>query len=172
MSRAGRKRKLVKRQPNGQPYRPPADAREVVIDARMRHFKVTKQRAVEQWAGYEFGRMAMKGLFGHPSDAQRAVDAVEEYVQAVADYMRVKAPQMPMPRAMDYMAGRGTSLSAGPSDAQVRRIVIRYEDAIAKLAPAGGIARMAFHDVVFHDRPCAPDRVIAVETCVRLLQGR
>lgn len=174
MAKAGRKRKTVKRQPNGQPYRPPADPREVVIGARLRQFGYSKEKATHPWAGYELGRMVLAGLFGPPqeNDAHRAIAAAEQYVQIVADYMRHKCPGQPMPKAMDYLAGRGTSLTPDPSRSYVNRIVERYEAETKKLAQAGGIARMVFHDVVFHDRKCAPDRIEAVETCVRLLMGR
>lgn len=170
MAKAGRKRKAVRRYPNGQPVH--ADPREVVVASRMRQFGFSKDRAKSGWAGYEIGRMALQGVFGPDHIAQKAIDAVEDYVQAMADYMRYKCPGQPMPKAMDYLAGRGIALTEEPSEAKIRRIVVRYNDALGKLAGASGLDKMVFHEVAFHDRKCAPHRVEAVENCVRLLMGR
>lgn len=171
-SRAGRKRKTVKRYPSGQPVH--TDPREVVLAARNRQFGYSKDKAKHPWAGYEFGRMVLAGMFG-PIDNDRAhaaIAAAQEYVEIVYDYMRHKCPGQPIPKAMDYLAGRGTSLTADPSASYIKRIVERYDASLAKLNRAGGLDKMIFHEVVLHDRPCARDRMEAVENCVRLLMAR
>lgn len=172
-SKEGRKRKIgVKRQPNGQPYRPPADPREVVTIARMRQFRISKEYARKQWAGYEIGRLALRGVFGTDSEAQMAIDAVEHYVMTAAAYLRLKSPQYPLPKAMDYLAGRGASLDSDPSDRQVKAIADQYQAIHVKLGKASGLDRMIFHEIAFHDRTCRTDQIQAVKNCIGALLGR
>ena len=170
--RTGRKRKVVaRRQPNGQPYRPPDDPRDVVMDARMRQFRMSKERAKEQWAGYEIGRLAMAGVFGNGDETRKALDTVESYVTTTTTFLRLKSPQYPLPRAMDYMAGRGASLNSDPSDRQVQAVADQYQAMIGKLMKVDGLDRIVFHDVAFHDRTCGTDRIQAVKNCVAALRG-
>ena len=169
--RAGRKRKMdVHRYPDGTVHRH-EDVRNVVVEGRQRQYGFTKKRAREQWAGFEIGRMALAGHFGSDHEAQKVLDIVEDYVEAAVAYLRLKSPQYPLPKAMDYMAGRGASLNSEPSDRQVAAIVERYQTFIDRLAKVDGLDRIIFHDVAFHDRSCRTDRIHAVKDCVLALRG-
>lgn len=174
MARAGRKRKSGKRQPNGQLARSIAsqrdDTMETVIEARMRQYGMTRAQARSQLAGYEVGRMALRGDLGQ--DCQPYLDAVYAYVMATADYMRIKCPQMPLPKAMDYLAGRGASLMPEPSLKTVDRIVKRYEDMAQKLRSANPAERIVFHEVAYHDRNHGDDGKRAIVNCAERLMSR
>ena len=172
--RAGRKRKLgITRQKNGQPSRVTAiireNTKETVIGARMRQYGLSAANADTELAGYAIGRMALAGHFGR--DYQPSLDTILDYVTAVADYMRIKWPSAPMPKAMDYMAGRGTSLAAEPSLKTVERIERRYWDLSRKLEKADAEYRMWFHEAAFHDRLCGERAEQAVIICVKVLRG-
>lgn len=169
-SRAGRKRKAgIKRQPNGQPYREPENIKATCIDARVRQFGLSKELADTELAGYAIGRMALAGEFG--ADYTPAITAVYEYVTATADYMRIKWPMQSMPKAMDYMAGRGSSLAPEPSLKSVERIEKRFTDMQAKLAPLRSNYRMYFHEAAYHDRLGDDFAKEAVRVCIgRLMQ--
>ncbi|MDI6026737.1 hypothetical protein QBK99_11100 [Corticibacterium sp. UT-5YL-CI-8] len=185
MAKAGRKRKQgVKRQPNGQASRSAPLMREkvkaTVIDARMRQHGLKSDAADSQLAGYAIGRMALAGDFGR--DWQPAITAVEDYVMAVADYMRIKCPLEPMPKAMDYLAGKGTSLRPEPSLKTVDRIVRNYEAMTTLVASVDGLTpmekgrrfreRIMFHEAAFHDRLCGTEGKQAVISCVgRLMRA-
>jgi hypothetical protein len=176
-SRAGRKRKTgIKRQPNGQPYRPPVDEREVAVDARMRQHGLSKDEATQVLAGYAIGRMALYGHFG--AHYQPAIDAVDAYVNAVADYMRIKHPQMPFPKAMDYLAGKGSSLRPEPSLKTVEKIEKRYAFYVGQeangrmtgiLYRADAPDRMRFHEAAFYDNVRDEKSMEAVKRCVKVL---
>ena len=153
--RAGRKRRIgIKRQPNGQPARDNSEqketARAVAVEARMRLYSMPKHLAETELAGYAIGRMALNGSFGR--DYQPYLDAVYDYVCATADYMRIKCPQQQMPKAMNYLAGRGSSLAPEPSLRAVDRIEARYDHLLQKLQSAAGMDRVWFHEAAFHDR--------------------
>lgn len=169
MAKAGRKRKQsIRRQPNGQPYRgndeKPVDT---VVAVRMRMYGLTKQNAGTELAGYEIGRMALRGVFG--AEYQPAVDAVYEYVTAAADYLRIKSPMHPIPKAMDYLAGRGASLAPEPSLKSVQRIEEKYDRLLAKLNRADPQDRIIFHEIAFHDRNHGMRGENAVKSCVEAL---
>lgn len=174
MAKPGRKRKAgIKRYPNGQPHKGTLDeqkdnAKATVLGARVRIYGLSKLDADTDLAGYEIGRMALAGMFGR-DDRQRALSAVSSYCEAIANYMRIKVPTMPIPKAMDYLAGRGLSLREEPSLKSVDRIVKRYDEMKDALAPASGIERMHFHEVAFHDRSCGTDAQQSVIRCVKLL---
>lgn len=172
--RAGRKRKTgIKRQPNGQPSRVTAvireNTKETVIGARIRQYGLSAANADTELAGYAIGRMALAGHFG--KDYQPSLDVVLDYVSATADYMRIKWPSSSMPKAMDYMAGRGTSLAAEPSLKTVERIERRYWDLSAKLSAASAESRMWFHEAAFHDRLCGERAEQSVVICVKVLMS-
>ena len=172
--RAGRKRKAsIKRQPNGQPARVTAvireNTKETVIGARVRQYGLSAANADTELAGYAIGRMALAGHFG--KEYQPSLDAVLDYVTATADYMRMKWPSAPMPKAMDYMAGRGTSLNPEPSLKTVERIERRYWDLSVRLGNASAESRMWFHEAAFHDRLCGERAEQSVIICVKVLMG-
>jgi hypothetical protein len=172
--RAGRKRKLgIARQKNGQPSRVTAvireNTKETVIGARIRQYGLTAANADTELAGYAIGRMALAGRFG--VDYQPSLDVILDYVTAAADYMRIKWPSASMPKAMDYMAGRGTSLNPEPSLKTVERIERRYWDLSRKMEKADAEYRMWFHEAAFHDRLCGEHAEEAVIICVKVLQG-
>lgn len=170
MAKAGRKRKAgIKRQPNGQPARIGMEdkAKSTVIAARMRLYVLTQKQADSDLAGYVIGRMVINGVFGR--DWSRSVEAVKDYCEATADFMRIKWPNWPIPKAMDYLAGKGTSLSGDPSLKLVSRVEKRYEGLIRKLDRADGIDRMYFHEAAFHDREYGEKSEIAVKACVDIL---
>jgi len=168
MAKAGRKRKIgVKRYPNGRPYQEPENIKATCIDARVRQFGISKAMADTELAGYAIGRMALAGEFG--ADYTPAITAVYEYVTATADYMRIKWPMQPMPKAMDYMAGRGSSLAPEPSLKSVERIEKRFEGMQAKLAPLRSNYRMYFHDAAYHDRLSDEFAREAVKVCISRL---
>lgn len=174
MAKAGRKRKRGRRQPNGQLARSTPAIREnvlqTVVEARMRIYGLTAAQARSELAGYEIGRMALRGDFGQ--DYQPYIDAVYDYVMATSDYMRIKCPQQPMPRAIDYLAGRGATLRAEPSLKTVDRIVERYERKLALLEPVDSHARMVFHQIAFFDRSCETEHKHLVISCADALMGR
>lgn len=172
--RAGRKRKAgVKRQPNGQPSRVTAimrdNAKETVIGARIRQYGLSAANADTELAGYAIGRMALAGHFG--KDYQPSLDAIHDYVTKTANYMRIKWPSAPMPKAMDYMAGRGASLMPEPSLETVERIERKYWEVSAKLGNADAECRMWFHEAAFHDRLCGERAERCVIICVKVLLG-
>ena len=177
--RRGRKERLgIKRQPDGRPAQMSErqrqeDTMSVAVHARVRVHKIKPKDAVDQLAGYAIGRMALKGHFGPTrDDYQDALNAVEDYVRAVADFMRIKYPMMPMPRAMDYLAGRGMSLKSPPSLQLVDRIERSYEAMIGRLDGTSGIDRMYFHDAAFHDMDPKTDEAIAgIVRIVDILKG-
>lgn len=170
MAKAGRKRKQgIKRQPNGQPSRVGMEdkAKATVIGARMRLYVLTPKQADTDLAGYVVGRMVLGGVFGR--DWTRSVDAVKDYCEATADFMRLKWPNWPIPKAMDYLAGKGSSLAGDPSFKLVDRVEKRYEALIRKLDRADGVDRMYFHEAAFHDRSYGEKSDLAVKSCVDCL---
>lgn len=172
--RAGRPKVAdVVREPNGRAQRSSArmaeQARATVIDARMRLLGLSKKDAEDPLGGYAIGRMALAGDLGR--DYQPAIAAVQNYVEAVAAFMRLKHPQMPMPKAMDYLGGRGASLGDDPSPEAIERIENRYYRFTDRLGRVDGISRMAFHRAAFHDDNSAPNTREAVKTCVAVLLG-
>lgn len=171
MAKAGRKRKQgIKREPNGQASRTATEKpRDTVLGVRMRMYGISRQRAESNLAGFEIGRMALRGDFG--KDYQPSLNAVEEYVNAAADYFRIKCPLQQMPKAMDYMAGRGLSTRSEPSLKTVQKIEQRYDDVATRLAKADPAARIIFHEIAFHDRSHGERGVQAVNHCVKALRG-
>ena len=171
MGKAGRKRKIgAKRYPDGTVHRH-EDVRCVVVGARQRQYGYGKKRALEPWAGFEIGRLALAGHFGSDHEAQKVLDIVKDYVEAATAYLRLKSPQYPLPKAMDYMSGRGASLNSDPSNRQVQAVVDRYQALVDRLAKVDGLDRIAFHEVAFHDRSCGANRIQAVKDCVLALRG-
>lgn len=142
----------------------------------MRQHGLSKDDATQVLAGYAIGRMALYGHFG--AHYQPAVDAVDAYVNAVADYMRIKHPQMPFPKAMDYLAGKGSSLRPEPSLKTVEKIEKRYAYYVGQepngrmtgiLYKADGIDVMNFHNAAFHDNIQSHEAVESVKRCVKVL---
>lgn len=172
--RAGRKRRIgIQRQPNGQPARDTNEqhesSRAVAVEARMRQYNMPKHMAETELAGYAIGRMALAGSFGR--NYQPSLDAVYDYVCATAEYMRIKCPQHPLPQAMNYLAGRGSSLAPEPSLRAVDRIEARYEHLLKKLALAPAMDRIWFHEAAFHDRLNGERGERAVIVCASLLMA-
>lgn len=170
MAKAGRKRKHgVRREPNGQASRIGMDekVKATVIMARVRQYGLHAKDADTDLAGYAIGRMALAGVFG--AHRQPALDAVKNYVEATADFMRLKWPNWPIPKAMDFLAGKGTSLAREPSLKVVDRVEKRYEALFRKLQRADGIDRMFFHEAAFHDKDYGEKSKDAVKACVDVL---
>lgn len=172
--RAGRKRvQGVEREPNGRAKRNPTEvqeaARETVTMDRMKRYGLTRPEAQTSLAGYAIGRMALKGELG--DDWKERLDAIESYVEATADFLRIKYPMHPMPKAMDYIVGKGQSLKPEPSLKLVNKIVGRYERLYAILCQANGIERMHFHNAAFDDRLNSEEAKKAVRYCAELLMA-
>lgn len=175
-SRGRPKLEGIPRQPNGQPARSRARMREAaratVTAARMRQYGLTKEQAGSDLAGFAIGRMAISGAFG--KDYRPALDAIQEYVLAVSEYMRLKFPTMPHPKAMDYLAGRGHSLTTEPSTRRVEYVEKRYDHYCGKegvLTRVDGLSRMAFHNTAFHDQIPSLEAQKGVKVCVDALLG-
>ncbi len=172
MARRGRKRKPGPRYPSGALVRAEIreDVRETVIETRMRQFGYSRERAKNDLAGFAIGRMALEGWFG--ASWLDALTAVQHYCEATADYMRLKCPQQPIPKAMDYLAGRGTSLAPEPSLKVVDRVEKRYLGMRNKLVNGvDGVARIRFHEAAYFDRVGGDECKADVVACVQVLMA-
>jgi hypothetical protein len=173
VAKPGRKPKHRPRTKSGSPQRSPLreakERKSVVVAARMRHYSLPEAKAEEHLAGYVIGRMALAGLFGR--DYSAALTAVTEYVEATAAYMRYKSPMMPMPKAMDYLAGKGASTAEEPSAKRIAGIVRRYEQIHSKLLDMDAQDRMIFHHAAFHDIEPQEHWRPAIVRCVEKLSA-
>lgn len=163
--RRGRTRKQGAREPNGRLQRESvSEIRADVVEARMRQHGLTLVQAGDRLAGYEIGRLYIRGMLDLID-----VEVCDDYVQVVANYMALTNPQFPFPRAMDYVAkvkGQGGE----PSQEYVNRVRKAYANWSEPLKGCGGIARMAFHEVAFHDMPCSAERIVQVRECIDTLR--
>lgn len=164
--RRGRPRKPGAREPNGQPQRASvAEIRQANIEARMRQYGLSLAKAGERFAGYEIGRLYLRGQLDLVD-----VEVCDDYVQVVARFLAMTNPQHPFPRAMDYVA-RIKGIGGEPTPQQILRARKLYADWSEPLQACPAEARMAFHNVVFHDLPT--ERVLGqVAECVRALRRR
>lgn len=159
MSRAGRKRKYVQRQPNGQPYRPPEDARRVVRDQphRRRYSNTPKgDLSHDHRAECELGRLSLEGLI-EPHHYEAGV----QYRAAVRNMRAAIGAPPGTPQALDFNRGGGKG-NAREEDEEAAKRANRarsvYADAYAALGDAGRDAILAVNDLVVWDRSRAEIR--------------
>lgn len=164
--RRGRPRKQGDREPNGRPQRETvSETRAEVIEARMRQHGLTLIQAGDRLAGYEIGRLYIRGQLDLID-----VEVCDDYVQVIARFMALTNPQHPFPKAMDYVAtAKGIGGEPGPE--YVNRIRKAYANWIAPLQGCSGLARMTFHQVAFEDMPCPPARLAQVKECIGALRS-
>lgn len=166
--RRGRIRKPGPRESNGKPQRPTvAEIRASTIQARMRQHGLTLAQAGERLAGYEIGRLYLRGQIDLVD-----VEVCDDYVQTVARFMALTNPQHPFPKAMDYLAAKGIGGEASAD--QIATARKRYADWLEPLTGLNSMVLphvMAFHDVAFYDRP-ALGRIEHVRLCIAALRRK
>lgn len=162
--RRGRPRKSGKREPAGQPQRPSvSEIRSSTVEARMRMHGLTLVQAGERLAGYEIGRLYLRGQIDLVD-----VEVCDDYVQTVARFMALTNPQHPFPKAMDYLAAKG--IGGEPSQENIDRTRKQYADWIEPLERCDSRARMIFHGVVFYDN--ATVDIECVKHCIAALRRK
>lgn len=139
MARAGRKRKLVRRHPNGQPFvsvaKQEEETKSVALEARVRVYGVTKEAAVKDmksttWLG---AMLATKEI----SETQYA--AANRLIELKRDYDRCFPPSQDVPEAGILDRVRGRSVNERSEDeeaAEDRRIRKQWDEAIGALNEA------------------------------------
>lgn len=170
--RRGRPRKNGAREPNGRPQRPSvAEIRSSTVYARMRQHGLTLVQAGERLAGYEIGRLYLRGQIDLVD-----VEVCDDYVQTVARFMALTNPQHPFPKAMDYVATI-KGIGGDPSDQEIATVRSKYDVPSKFLTDAKNGVRdhlMAFHDVAFFDSPVGSrfKKIVAVLDALRRLNRR
>jgi hypothetical protein len=162
--RRGRIRKQVAREPNGRPQRATvAEIRASTVHARMAQHKLTLVQAGDRLAGYEIGRLYLRGQIDLVD-----VEVCDDYVQTVARFMALTNPQHPFPKAMDYLAAKG--FGGEPSQDQIASIRKRYAEWIEPLSGLDSRARMIFNGVVFYDNQASD--IHAIKPCIAALRRK
>lgn len=163
--RRGRTRKTGEREANGRPQRESvSEIKAEVIEARMRQHGLTLIQAGDRLAGYEIGRLYIRGQLDLID-----IEVCDDYVQTVARFMALTNPQNPFPQAMDYLM-KVKGISGEPSQDYVNRVRKAYANWIEPLKGCDGITRMGFHNVAFHDMPCSTERLAQVKECIGALR--
>jgi len=98
-------------------------------------------------AGYELGRMMLKGIV---SDRQHRAGC--DYALLVADYQRCIGYPAPYPQGIDLGAARGLALGSDPDETKIKRIVGQYMRSITAISDAGRAADRAVREVCVYDR--------------------
>ncbi len=164
--RRGRARKSGPRESNGRPQRPSvAEIRSSTVEARMRQHGLTLVQAGDRLAGYEIGRLYLRGQIDLVD-----VEVCDDYVQTVARFMSLTNPQHPFPKAMDYVATI-KGFGGEPSQDQIDRTRKSYAEWIEPLNGCESAARMTFHGVVFYDHPIA-GQIERVKHCIAALRRK
>ena len=169
-ARRGRQRKSGAREPNGRLQRDPlaesiAETRSTNIQARMAMHGLTLIQAGEALAGYEIGRMYLRGQI-----TKGDADICDDYVKVVARYMQLTSPGRPFPKAMDYLQAKG--FGAEPPQETIDAIRKAYTRWLKPLTGEGSTIVqhvMAFHDVAFFDNPVG-GRVTSIKACAAALR--
>lgn len=166
--RRGRIRKQGAREANGQLQRPSvAEIRHSTVEARMRQHGLTLVQAGDRLAGYEIGRLYLRGKIDLVD-----VEVCDDYVQTVARFMVLTNPNHPFPKAMDYLATKG--IGGEPSSDQITTARKRYAEWLEPLTgPSSAVIPhvMAFHEVAFYDHP-ALDRLEQIKHCIAALRRK
>lgn len=161
--RRGRTRKHGAREPNGQLQRPSlAEIRHATIEARMRQHGLTLVQAGERLAGYEIGRLYLRGQIDLVD-----VEVCDDYVNATARYMALVCPTHPFPKAMDYVHVGGAG--ADPDADRIASIRDKYDKPHEYLKEHVVEHLIAFHDVAFFDNP-ARDRLHSIKAVLDALR--
>lgn len=136
MARAGRKRKIAKREPNGRVQRPAGDYRDIekervmapMIEARARVYGLPIDRARDTKAETVIGRWCLQGEI-----TQRQWEAAEMYLKDVRDYSRaIHAPK----GARSALAASVPGYDGEESQYDIQRVVRakkRYADVLTTL---------------------------------------
>ena len=161
--RAGRKRKLTVRYPNGRGVAKPLHARvdamlEVVLEARQRVFGLSPEHASQVEAVDALGRLRLLGNDNGISESQ--YEAGKVYAATREDYHRVMLAR-PVPSAGDLERQPGFDGSDGSSPGYVdwcqeveadyktmRRALLECGDALASMVVDGIIDGVAMFDFV------------------------
>ena len=130
----------------------------------MRQHGLTLVQAGDRLAGYEIGRLYLRGKIDLVD-----VEVCDDYVQTVARFMSLTNPQHPFPKAMDYLAAKG--IGGEPSADQINRTRKAYSEWVAPLEQCESAARMTFHGVVFYDHS-AIGNVEQVKHCIAALRRK
>jgi hypothetical protein len=168
--RRGRPRKSGQREPNGRLQRDPlaesiAATRAANIEARMAQYGLSLADAGSHFAGYEVGRLYLKGQIDLVD-----VEVCSDYVHTVARFMSLTNPQHPFPRAMDYLMtikGQGGE----PNPDQIARARKAYSEWVKPLEQCDSRARMTFHGIVFYDNHTG-DRLDQLKECISALRRK
>lgn len=163
MARAGRKRKHVQRQPNGQPSRSRPAAREDLLavvrqQPHRRRYTSTPQGDLshDQRAECELGRLSLDGLI-EPHHYEAGV----QYRAAVRNMRAAIGAPPGTPQAQDFNRGGGKG-NAREEDEEAAKRANRarsvYADAYVALGDAGRDAVLAVNDLVVWDRSRAEIR--------------
>jgi hypothetical protein len=118
-----------------------------VLAYRKRVMGLPEEDARRNEAGYELGRMMLRGQI-----TSRQHRAGCDYALLVADYQRAIGFPPPYPQGMDLGAARGLSLVAEPDQVRLRRTVNQYMQSITAIADAGTAADRAVREACVYDR--------------------
>lgn len=127
----GRKRRIVERQPNGQPRRSePAmrdDVQAVVVEARMRHFGVPRDVARKDLAGYAAGRMYLRGVID-----REELEALERYGALRSAYLvSLAGPKGAASVAFERVAPMTGDIPPDARDAELMGRWLQVSDALS-----------------------------------------
>ncbi len=163
--RRGRIRKQGDREANGRLQRESVtETKADAIQARMRQHGLTLAQAGDRLAGYEIGRLYLRGQLDLVD-----VEVCDSYVEVVARYAMLTNPQYPFPQAMNYVATI-KGIGGDPSQDYIDRARKAYASWYAPLAKCDGLSVMAFHNVAFFDHP-AQGRLAQVKECLAALRA-
>lgn len=150
MSRAGRKRKQVARQPNGQPSRAGARENMLAVVRSQPHRRRFGDLSHDQRAECELGRLSLEGEI-EPHHYEAGV----QYRSAVRN-MRIAIGAPPgTPQAQDFNRGGGKGNTPEEDEEAAKRANRArsvYADAYSALGDAGRDATLAVNDLVVWDR--------------------
>lgn len=118
-----------------------------VLAYRKRIVGLSDADAKRNEAGYELGRMMLRGQI-----TARQHRAGCEYSMLVSDYQRAIGFPPPYPQGIDLGAARGLSLGVEPDPARIRRTVNQYMQSITAISDAGKAADKAVREVCVYDR--------------------
>jgi hypothetical protein len=165
-ARRGRIRKAGEREASGKLQRQSvAEIRHTTVEARMRQYGLSLVDAGDRLAGYEVGRLYLRGQIDLVD-----VEVCDDYVQTVARFMSLTNPQHPFPKAMDYLMtikGQGGE----PSADQIEQVRKRYTEWLEPLKRCDGRSSMIFHGVVFYDHSAAGN-VVQMKECIAALRRK
>ena len=132
MARTGRKRKPVSREPNGRAQRDADYANQereknqsVVVDARARHFRISKEQAKDASWGHTIGVLKNMNII-----SEKQAKAADKHLMDVVRYHKMKGFPAPNPEVAAYAEMiPGTIWGGEPDDDEIRRMEARVDGA-------------------------------------------